>query len=262
MNILLTNDDGIDFIFFTRFAEALRELSGHTLFVIAPDGERSGFSHHITFLSGPVRLKKQAENVWACSGTPADCVMMGAMDALGCSIDFVVSGINNGANLGTDIIYSGTAAAARQAVLHGIPSAAFSLVRDGEKTAFWDAAIAYSVQHLEEFVGLWNPDVFLNVNLPNTPQGPDGYELTFPVRRYYPDKIKLFDAPDRKRYCFMDAGTSSAESEPGSDYDAVSRNKASISAVFIHPVVQRGLCPDAPGHAAVESRPEQRMNRK
>ncbi|MDR0411390.1 MAG: 5'/3'-nucleotidase SurE [Treponema sp.] len=260
MNILLTNDDGIGFIPFTRFAEALRGLSGHTLFVIAPDGERSGFSHHITFLAGPVRLKKQAKNVWACSGTPADCVMMGAMDALGFSVDLVVSGVNNGANLGTDIVYSGTVAAARQAVLHNIPSVAFSLARDGEKTAYWDAAIAYSVQHLEEFVGLWKPDVFINVNLPNTLQGPDGYELTFPARRRYTDRIKLFDAPDRKRYCFMDGGASSAEPEQGSDYDAVLRNKASVSAVFIHPVVQRDLCPNAPGYATVEARPKQEMN--
>ncbi|MDR1126811.1 MAG: 5'/3'-nucleotidase SurE [Treponema sp.] len=255
MNILLTNDDGIDFMPFIRFAEALRRLSEHTLFVIAPDGERSGFSHHITFLSGPVRLKKQAENVWACSGTPADCVMMGAMDALGFPIDLVVSGINKGANLGTDLIYSGTAAAARQAALHNIPAVAFSLARDWEKTTYWDAAIAYSVRRLEEFVGLWKPDVFINVNLPNTPQGPDeDYELTFPARRLYTDKIKLFDAPDRKRYCFMDVGDSSAEFEPGSDCDAVSRNKASVSAVFIHPVVQRDLCLNAPGYAAVEAR--------
>ncbi|MDR0645258.1 MAG: 5'/3'-nucleotidase SurE [Treponema sp.] len=254
MNILLTNDDGIDFKFFIRFAEALRELSGHTLFVIAPDGERSGFSHHITFLSGPVRLRKLTENMWACSGTPADCVMMGAMNALDFSVDLVVSGINNGANLGTDIVYSGTTAAARQAALHNIPAAAFSLVRDGEKTAYWDAAIAYSVRHLEEFASLWKPDVFINVNLPNAPQGPDDYELTFPSLRVYQDKIKLFDAPDRKRYCFMDAGVSSAEPDPGSDCDAVSRNKASVSAVFIHPVVQRDLCPNAPGYAAVETR--------
>jgi 5'-nucleotidase len=254
MNILLTNDDGINFIPFMRFAEALRKLSKHTLFVIAPDGERSGFSHHITFLSGPVRLKKQAENMWVCSGTPVDCVMMGAMNALDFSVDLVVSGINNGANLGTDIVYSGTAAAARQAALHNIPAVAFSLACDGEKTAYWDAAIEYSVQRLEEFAGLWKPDVFINVNLPNAPQCPDGYELTFPARRRYIDKIKLFDAPDRKRYCFMDAGDSSAEPDLGSDCDAVSRNKASVSAVFIHPVVQKDLCLNAPGYAAVEAR--------
>jgi 5'-nucleotidase len=254
MNILLTNDDGLDFVYFTRFAEALRKLGRHKVFVIAPDMERSGYSHHITFLAGPVSLKKTGENVWACSGTPADCVMMGAMNTLDFSVDLVVSGINNGANLGTDIVYSGTAAAARQAALHNIPAVAFSLARDGDKTSYWDAAIAYSVSHLDEFAGLWGPDVFINVNLPNLPEGPETYELTFPSRRIYKDAVRTFDAPNHRRYCFMDAAPTDTEPEDGSDWDAVSHNKASVSAVFIHPVVQRDLCPNVPPHAGVSKR--------
>jgi 5'-nucleotidase len=258
LNILITNDDGIDFEWFIRFAALLRTLAGHTVFVIAPEGDRSGFSHSITFLSGPIRLKSRGFNIWSCSGTPVDCVMMAAMGALPFTVDLVVSGVNRGANLGTDIVYSGTAAAARQAALHRIPALAFSLA--GENPFFWEAALAYAAAHIDEFAKLWRPDVFINVNLPNTPSGADGFEITFPSRRWYTDSVKTFHAPDRRQYCFMDTGPTSTEVEAGSDWDAVSRNRASVSPVFIHPVVQRDLCPIAPAYTGVDPRPAVNLN--
>jgi 5'-nucleotidase len=256
LNILMTNDDGIQCDWFARFVRAMREKSGHKVYVIAPDGDRSGFSHYITFISGPIRLKAYEEDEWACSGSPADCVMMGLMDALPFSVDLVVSGINRGANLGTDLVYSGTASAARQAALHGVPAVAFSLAGE-RKPFYWDQAIAYAVERFEEFAGLWRDDIFINVNLPNTDSGYRDFEITFPSRRLYlGDRLHVFDAPDRKRYCFMDAGSIQTESEAGSDYDAISRNAVSVSPVFIHPVARNDICVSAPKHAGVNARPK------
>ncbi len=257
MNILMTNDDGLDFQWFMPFVEAVRETELGNVYVVAPDGERSGFSHYLTFLSGPVRMKKRDERVWACSGAPADCVLLTVLGALDFSVDLVVSGINRGANMGTDLVYSGTAAAARQAALHHIPAIAFSFNLDYHREAnHWENAVKYAADHLGEFAGLWHEDIFINVNLPNSPSGADGWEMTFPSRRNYnADTVRVFDAPDRKRYCFMDGGPVETEAEAGSDYDAVSRNKASVTPVFIHPVAAREMCVSVPEHAGVGFRP-------
>jgi 5'-nucleotidase len=240
MNILLTNDDGIDCEGLLLLAEALREIPGYTVFVFAPDGERSGVSQSITLNGGALRIRDRGNNVWSCSGTPADCAMVAAMGGLApgglLKPDMVVSGINAGANLGTDLVYSGTAAAARQAALHGIPAIALSLVIE-EGPAYWDRAVAFARDHLEELLSLWKEDTFINVNIPNSPDFSGALEITFPCRRRYGDAIVGFDAPDGSRYCFIDGGPVINDAEPGSDGDAVSRNRVSVSPVFIHPVV-------------------------
>jgi 5'-nucleotidase len=168
--------------------------------------------------------------------------------------DLVVSGINAGANLGTDLVYSGTAAAARQAALNGIPAIALSLVIEGGPV-YWERAVAFSRDHLGELVSLWKEDTFVNVNIPNSPDFSGVLEITFPSRRRYGDAIAGFDAPDGSRYCFIQGGSVSTEDEPGSDGDAVSRNRVSVSPVFIHPVVRGDLCAGAPEHSAVGPRP-------
>jgi 5'-nucleotidase len=167
--------------------------------------------------------------------------------------DLVVSGINKGANMGTDIVYSGTAAAARQGSLSDLPAIAFSLA--GEGTFYWEAAVSFAVEHLEALIAPWKTDTFINVNIPNTPGGPEGIATTFPALRVYHDGVSVFDAPDGKKYCFMNAGAAGAEPENGSDWDAVSRNYVSVSPIFVHPVVSRDLCPGAPEYAAVAHRP-------
>ncbi|MDR3341311.1 MAG: 5'/3'-nucleotidase SurE [Treponema sp.] len=237
MNILLTNDDGIDCEGLLRLADMIRSRQDHTVYVLAPDKNRSGVSHSISFFKGPIRLTPHGENAWACSGTPADCVMMAILGALPVKPDLVVSGINEGANIGTDIIYSGTAAAARQAGLYRVPAVALSLV--GSKPFYWDQTVAYAVEHLEEFAGLWKPDTFINVNIPNAAAGPEGMVMTVPSRHLYQNSLSVFDAPDGATYCFINWGNIAAEPESGSDWDAVSRNLVSISPVFLHPVVQQ-----------------------
>ncbi|MDR2110885.1 MAG: 5'/3'-nucleotidase SurE [Spirochaetaceae bacterium] len=254
MNILLTNDDGINCEGLIKFAEALRRGRSRIL-VVVPDSNRSGVSHSLS-LSGPVRLVRHGEDTWLCSGTPADCVLAASLGGLPVKPDLVLSGINAGPNIGTDIIYSGTAAAARQAALQGIPAIAFSLAGMAEPL-YWDPAVAFAVEKLDKLIGYWAEDVFLNVNLPNIPDIPGDMIITFPSRRHYFDDIVIFTAPNGHNYNFIKGGPIVTEPEAGSDWDAVSRNHVSVSPVFVHPVVRGDLCAGAPGHSAAKPRPKE-----
>lgn len=253
MKILLTNDDGIDCEGLVALAAALQRRGGHEIYVLAPDGERSGVSHSIT-LRGPIRIVKRSERSWSCSGTPADCAIVAALGGLPMKPDLVLSGINAGPNVGTDLVYSGTAAAARQASLHGIPSIALSLAATGGVFE-WATAAAWAAENLELLAAMWVADIFVNVNIPNSTDGPKGVLRTFPSRRVYNDGLAVYRAPDGNEYCFIDGGGIVTEPETGSDWDAILRGYASVSPVFIHPVVRRDVCLDVPDHAAASARP-------
>jgi 5'-nucleotidase len=147
MNILLTNDDGINSDGILKLAEALRSGGNHKVTIIAPDVNRSGVSHALSFFNNAVKLYRIEEDTWSCTGFPADCIIAG-LGFLPERPDIVLSGINRGENLGTDLIYSGTAAAARQGGLAGIPSIALSLAGSGPY--HWDMAVSWTASHLEE----------------------------------------------------------------------------------------------------------------
>ncbi len=130
MTILITNDDGYEAPGLTHLKEALRE--SHTVYMVAPEGERSAKSHSLTIIE-PLTLKQIGSHDYITSGGPADCVKLGLgyiLEQLGIAADVVISGINNGANLGSDVIYSGTVGAAREGVMNGVPSVAFSMGGD------------------------------------------------------------------------------------------------------------------------------------
>jgi 5'-nucleotidase len=241
MNILLTNDDGIDCPGLFLLAEALKKRGLHRIFVVAPDTDCSGFSHSIRFLRNPIKLSEKAPDTWTCSGSPADCVIMTLLGFLPEMPDLVISGINQGANLGTDLVYSGTAAAARQAGLAGIPGIALSLA--GEGNFQWGMAVSWVMEHFDELQGFWKADTFVNVNIPNNPEGPAGLLAAFPALRIYHDKLSVYKAPGRDTWCFVDQGAVSTKHEEGSDCDAVAKNFAAVSPVFIHPA-------NGPGNAA------------
>ena len=253
MRILLTNDDGIDCEGLSALSSALERRGGHEIYTLAPDGNRSGVSHSIT-LRGPIRLIQRGERAWACSGTPADCAIVAALGGLPFKPDLVVSGINVGPNIGTDLVYSGTAAAARQAALHGIPAVALSLAAY-EAPYCWESAARFAAERIDEFFSMWVSDIFVNVNIPNGEEGPKGIVRAFPSRRRYNDTLAVFRAPDGNEYCFIDGGRIDTEPESGSDWDAILRGYAAVSPVFIHPVVRRDVCEDVPDHAAASARP-------
>ena len=130
MNVLITNDDGIDFEGLRALAEVFSK--SFDVYVVAPEGERSSHSHHLN-IRGKLRYEERempfAKKAYALWGTPADCAHMAIHALLKEKIDLVVSGINRGANVSTDIIYSGTIAAAREAFIYRIPAMALSLDR-------------------------------------------------------------------------------------------------------------------------------------
>jgi 5'-nucleotidase len=255
MRILLTNDDGIRSPGVLLLAAALRE-AGHRVFVVAPDSNRSGISHAISFINGPCKLTELEKDTWACEGTPADCIVVSLLGGIpelcletgpqtppdAAPPDLVISGINRGANLGTDILYSGTASAARQGALCGIPSLALSLVEGAAWN--WDMAVIFVMENLEEMAANWKPDSFINVNIPNQRDFPSKMIHTFPSLRYYNDSIEVYQAPDGAvsgvRYCFAKAGVITPGlrgTDEGSDWDAVEKNCVSLSRIFIHPVL-------------------------
>ena len=131
MKLLIANDDGIFSQGIRALANALAE-AGHDVSVVCPDRERSATGHGLT-LHDPIRAEvvdsifHPAVKAWACSGTPSDCVKLGLWALLDSQPDYVLSGINQGSNLGTDILYSGTVSAAMEGVIEGIPAIAFSM---------------------------------------------------------------------------------------------------------------------------------------
>lgn len=251
MRIVLTNDDGIACEGLIALQEALKTTE-HECYVLAPDGNRSGVSQSLT-LHGPMVLSKRGERAWACSGTPSDCAILASLGALAIKPDLLISGINVGPNIGTDIIYSGTVAAARQAALHDIPAIALSLASH-EGPYHWAMAASWFVERLDRFYALWMKDTLLNINIPNRAGGPDGWCMTWPSRRVYNDRLAAFAAPDQRRYFFIEGGVIETESVEGTDYAAVQQGKTSVSAVYIHPVIRRDTCDGVPDHAAADHR--------
>lgn len=166
MRILLSNDDGIDAPGLNVLAARLS--AAHEVWVVAPATEQSAKSHSLT-MREPLRVSERGPRRFAVTGTPADCVYVAVHDLLPEPPELVLSGINNGSNLGNDVYYSGTVAAAREAVLHGHPAIAISLQR-GEATPepFWDTAAAIAAQLVERAEAL-PPRILLNVNVPNLP---------------------------------------------------------------------------------------------
>ncbi|MCF7927533.1 MAG: 5'/3'-nucleotidase SurE [Spirochaetales bacterium] len=239
MNILITNDDGLGSPGLERLIEEYRDK--HDIWVVAPDGERSGSSHAIT-LKGAVRFQQFEERIFSCSGTPVDCVLMSVLGAVPEKPDLVLSGINLGPNIGTDILYSGTAAAARQAALMDIPGVALSL-NAFQPPYYFESVIDFLSERLENMVNNWSGDHFLNVNAPNINTSRLEAEITRPARRIYRDSLDSFLAPDGSTYYFLKGGTIEHKEKDGSDWSAIERGMMSVTPVYLHPLdhQQEGL---------------------
>ena len=249
LKILLTNDDGITSHGIRLLAKGLRN-AGHRVFLIAPDQNRSGSSHSVEFLHNPLKLKEIEEDTWVCSGTPVDCVitaLLGGIPEICISTetsalnmerapDLILSGINAGANLGTDIVYSGTAAAARQGSFFGIPSIALSLV-ESDLPWQWESTVSYITEKLVLLMGYWKAGTFVNVNFPNTEKKPSALVPSFPSFRYYNDRIVTFISPEGSKFCFAKPGKVENVPEEGSDWAEVIKGNAAFSVVMSQPAI-------------------------
>ncbi len=246
MKILITNDDGI----YSPGLQILKEVLSkkHDIWVMAPDGDRSGTSQSIT-LRDPVKIRKIDDQSWSCSGTPTDCIVYGTGGFLPVDVDLVLSGINIGPNLGTDLLYSGTAAAARQAALHDFPAIAVSLNRFDPPFDF-EGIAEFVLKHLEELKGLWEDSCFFNMNFPSEMDVDSRMEWTWPARRIYNDEVVQFESPRQEgTYCFLKGSIVSSQNTEGSDVLAVKRGNVSISAVRVAPAIVEhiGKIPESAG---------------
>jgi 5'-nucleotidase len=167
--VLIVNDDGIDAPGILLLEEVVRQFTDD-VWVIAPDEERSGAGHSLS-LSYPIRVKQRDERHFAVKGTPTDCALLGIYDLLGDrKPDLLLSGINRGPNLAEDITYSGTASAAIEGAMLGIPSVALSQIWTYQTEVQWATARHYTEQLLPGLLAMeWKQGSFVNVNFPHCP---------------------------------------------------------------------------------------------
>lgn len=233
MDILISNDDGIEATGIRVLADCMRSLGGVT--IVAPDKNRSGASNSLT-LDSPIRIKELDKGVYRVSGTPTDCVHVALTGLLEKDPDIVVSGINSGANLGDDVIYSGTVAAAMEGRFLGFPAVAISLViEDGDQAHHYDTAgeaVLRLVQQLKH-----DPlpaDTILNVNVPDLPWSQImGFEVTRLGHRHRAEPVvKAMDPRGRPMYWIGPAGAEQ-DAGPGTDFNAIRRNYISITPIHV-----------------------------
>jgi len=219
MNILISNDDGIESPGLHFLASALETLGQVT--VVAPHRERSTSGHSLT-LHKPLRCKEVAPNRFAVSGTPADCVYMATRLLMKSKPDVIVSGINRGANLGNDVYYSGTVAAAREGAYYGVNAVAVSLCfnEHGQATdPHWDSAAHFAKIIVEKILHHNEPvKRLINVNVPNLPlKKIRGIRLAKQGLRYYSDLVTTEIDPRKKPYYWLGGEYKGFEKIPGSD---------------------------------------------
>lgn len=230
MRILLSNDDGYFAPGLEELADSLASLGEIT--VVAPEQNRSGASNSLT-LDRPLFLKRAANGFYFVNGTPTDCVHLAVTGMLDNLPDIVVSGINLGANMGDDTIYSGTVAAATEGFLLGLPSIAISL------TSFEGRNFATAGRIARELVERFIRDpirepVLLNVNVPDIPyEQLQGMEVTRLGRRHKAEPVVRMTSPRNETVFWVGAAGAAADAGPGTDFNAVERGCVSITPLQI-----------------------------
>ena len=229
MLILLTNDDGIHSAGLQALASELQTFG--RIVTVAPDRERSAVGHALT-LHAPLRAEEITKDHWAVSGTPTDAVSLGICSLLKEKPALVISGINKGGNMGDDLTYSGTVAAAMEATLMGVPAIAVSLAAQSFKfDDFADAAkIAQQLAATVLEHGL-PADTFLNINVPD--RKPLGIRLTRQGKRIYEDAVVENRDPRGRTYYWIGAGELGFQNLDGTDFHAVQNGYVSVTPLHL-----------------------------
>lgn len=223
--ILLTNDDGVNAEGLNALRTSLCEIA--QTIVVAPELEQSGSSHSIT-LNRPLRYRQHDANIFAVNGTPVDCVYVALFSD--CFLprlpDLVVSGINHGMNLGTDIFYSGTVGAAREASIRGIPSIALSYAGTENFADIADQSTRFILNFLSQ-IDQSNLSILLNVNFPDGIF--KGARDTMPARRTYNDHVLKRKDPRGRQYLWIGGNAVETNNPKGTDTEAIHDGYISIS---------------------------------
>lgn len=230
MRILISNDDGY-------FAPGLACLAEHLakvadVVVVAPERDRSGASNSLT-LDRPLKLRQAANGFYYVNGTPTDCVHLAVTGMLDQQPDMVVSGINAGANMGDDTIYSGTVAAATEGFLLGIPAIALSLV--GKELNHYETAARVAAQLVQRFAKQTHSQPWLlNVNVPDVPyEQLQGMEVTRLGKRHKAEPVVKALNPHGETVYWVGAAGKAQDAGEGTDFHALAQQRVSLTPLQI-----------------------------
>lgn len=230
MRILLSNDDGYFAPGIAHLAETLSTIAEIT--VVAPERDRSGASNSLT-LDRPLSLRRSHNGFYYVNGTPTDCVHLAVTGMLEGLPDMVISGVNDGANMGDDTIYSGTVAAATEGFLLGIPSIAVSMVSVSRGNFATAARVALDlVKHYLD--NKFHVPILLNVNVPDIPYDQlAGMEVTRLGRRHKAESTIKSLTPRGETVYWVGAAGGAQDASEGTDFFAVQRNRVSMTPLQI-----------------------------
>jgi 5'-nucleotidase len=232
MEILCTNDDGFMATGLRVLATAARALGRVT--VVAPDREQSATSHSLT-IHHPLRSRRASDGTLVVDGTPTDCVILAVNALMESRPAFCLSGVNHGSNMGEDVLYSGTVAAAMEAVVLGVPSVAISYAGlEIESIEAWDGTLSALLAQLLTGRPDFPPSTLLNVNLP--PIAPDevrGVRITSLGERRYSDSLTRAKDPSGREYFWIGGGATHWRGSQESDFKAIEEGYISVTPLHL-----------------------------
>lgn len=234
-HILITNDDGVESDALGPLADALWAIGN--VDIIVPERNWSGASHSIT-LYRPLRVKqtqlRTGQPAYMTDGSPTDCVRLAVLGFLKRKPDLVVAGINRGSNMGDDITYSGTVAAAMEGLLSGVPSIAISISAFGANIDFTAAADFAALLAKNVFARGFASDALLNVNVPAIPRSRiAGVEVTRLGKRNYRDQLVERLDPYGEPYYWVGGPAVAGDAEEGTDVAALRAGKISVTPIYL-----------------------------
>ena len=226
MHILISNDDGYQAPGIRALAEALSAIARVT--VVAPDRDRSGASNSLT-LDSPIRARRMEDGVTCVDGTPTDCVHLAITGLLDTEPDMVIAGINAGANLGDDVLYSGTVAAAMEGRFLGLPAIAVSLA--SEKPRHYDTAAGVALDLVKRLQSDTLPaDTILNVNVPDVPADRlRSMQATRLGHRHKSEPVIPMEDPRGRPVYWVGPAGLEQDAGPGTDFHAVRTGHVSVT---------------------------------
>ncbi len=233
MRVLVSNDDGVDAPGIRVLAEGLR-AAGHEVCVVAPDRDRSGASNSLT-LDQPIRVSRLDARTWRVYGTPTDCVHVALAGLLEHEPDIVVSGINNSANLGDDVIYSGTVAAAMEGRFLGLPAIAVSCVSRDHDAQHYETAARAAVEIIARLIVDPLPaDTILNVNVPDCAwEELAGFEVSRLGQRHRAAGCIQQTDPRGRPVWWIGPPGAEQDAGPGTDFHAVRTRHVAITPIQV-----------------------------
>lgn len=232
--ILISNDDGINAPGIKVLERVARTLSDD-VWVVAPDTEQSAAGHSLT-IRRPLRIRQVSERHFSVDGTPTDAVLLGVNKVLADKKpDLVLSGINRGANMGDDVTYSGTVAAAMEATILGIPSIALSQFLRPDQPVHWSTAEHWAPQVIRTVCSVgWGKNVLMNINFPDVlPAQVGGVEVVRQGKRKIGDQLIERHDPRGEPYVWIGAQRAEDPGEQGTDIEAVLRGQVTVTPLCV-----------------------------